>query len=360
MKLDVILTGAGFTHALGTPLAKEMRDKIYNSNYLENQQKIKKKFDAKDGNYEKVYADVVLSSQSKFSDEEKKSLEDAIVDAYKSIDRELYAFQDDQQKQKQAIQRFFGSWLYREQKHEHKVMFTLNQDLFIERHVLPQLGIPESNIVIKNHIESILRNKQYSKDKISNLENQLILNRYAAPYKVENHTKPLENRHLIDVSKEEDKQALGLNLENTAYYIKLHGSFDFINNQDRRIIISGKSKTGEIDKIFLLSEYLKLFESLLVDEQYETIRLIIIGYSFLDSHINDILENACAEMRGKIKIDIFSAVKSSELLKKTDEVIKASIDKYYETGFENNINHYIDQRYGETFKPLANKKESIF
>jgi hypothetical protein len=71
--------------------------------------------------------------------------------------------------------------------------------------------------------------------------------------------------------------------------VKLHGSSNFFEEHEELMIL-GSSKKKMINKSPILSKYIDFFsESLSKDNS----KFVIIGYSFKDSHINDVIFNSC-------------------------------------------------------------------
>jgi hypothetical protein len=71
-------------------------------------------------------------------------------------------------------------------------------------------------------------------------------------------------------------------------YFKLHGSSDWMDSQKGAVLIMGGQKEDDINKQPLLSEFIKRFGTSILSADA---RLMIIGYSFRDQHINDLIEN---------------------------------------------------------------------
>jgi hypothetical protein len=68
-------------------------------------------------------------------------------------------------------------------------------------------------------------------------------------------------------------------------YVKLHGSFDWPLH-GRPVLLAGEQKKEEIDRNRLLSSYFEIFEEALDRPRAD---LLVIGYSFSDTHINQLL-----------------------------------------------------------------------
>ena len=78
----ILLTGAGFTHNFGTPLAEEMWAIIFNHESVQSTPRIKNLM-LKDFDYESIYYTIMEGS---FTDSEKEAINDATLFAYKYLD----------------------------------------------------------------------------------------------------------------------------------------------------------------------------------------------------------------------------------------------------------------------------------
>lgn len=74
-------------------------------------------------------------------------------------------------------------------------------------------------------------------------------------------------------------------------YVKLHGSFNWFRNGAEDMLIMGGNKAADIEKHPLLNWYQKLFSD---DLRTPNCRLMVIGYSFRDSHINKAIQSGIA------------------------------------------------------------------
>jgi hypothetical protein len=163
---------------------------------------------------------------------------------------------------------------------EKAFFFSLNQDLFVERYfsssrpVHPGLNASGARFV--------------SQDKV------LEANDYIAIPTVEE----LEKR-------KSDMKSLG-----NLYYVKLHGSFDWRDKNNEKVVIIGTNKTENIKKEPILKWYHELFKEVL---SLPNRRLLIIGYGFRDKHINQII--AEASTKNGLKVYIISPHDPAEFRK---------------------------------------------
>jgi hypothetical protein len=79
--------------------------------------------------------------------------------------------------------------------------------------------------------------------------------------------------------------------------VKLHGSHTWINSAGVPVIVLGITKTQTIAGSWLLTEYKNLFEAAL---NSGGVKLLVMGYSFRDKHINDIIANAASSYQCRI------------------------------------------------------------
>jgi SIR2-like protein len=135
-------------------------------------------------------------------------------------------------------------------------VFTLNQDLFIERwfrgdHVsvnLPGISLPDSFTLVL----------------------------------------PLGGNECLDLPDERELEKRKSSLGGWLSYIKLHGSYGWRGVEGSALVI-GNTKATVIQREPLLRWYISIFKKEL-EEGPKT--LVVVGYSFRDDHINQIIVNA--------------------------------------------------------------------
>ena len=255
----ILLTGAGFTHNFGTPVADEMWSTIFNDEQIQAEHKIKNLMKSK-CNYEEIYNIIMEGSYTK---NEKKAFKNTVNSAYENIDSIIFDFftRRDKYNIRHDIRTMIG--LFSDQKKK-SFFFTLNQDLFIER-----FYFSNSNEIWMKPIIPGINNKSnwFSKD----------------------FSKPLKRSDYCPVP---DKVELNDNpdsLDGNFFYVKLHGSCNWTDSNGERLILTGSNKTKKIQDESLLAHYLEIFEGVLFQPER---RLLIIGYGFGDEHINKIIANA--------------------------------------------------------------------
>jgi hypothetical protein len=253
----MLLTGAGFTKNFGGPLAKELWSVIFSNPILDSAPDVRETL-RRDFDFESVYNDVmngarlpadIAASEPPWSDQQ-QALRIAVSEAYKYIDEKVRAFVFRRDAPYAVdvyqVQDFLGRFAGTSKKPG--FFFTLNQDLFIERHhyngpapTLP--GIPQHQT-------------------------------WFSP----NSTLPLEAEKVV-LSTCAEATALNLSAFN---YVKLHGSSNWYT-ADQQTMVIGHAKRDQIAMRPLLATYFDLFRSALATGNR---RLLCVGYSFFDEHIN--------------------------------------------------------------------------
>jgi len=281
----ILLTGAGFTHNFGAPLANQLWAMIFNHWKVQACEKVRNEL-LKNTDFETVYYKILEGS---YSDEEKKAIKVAVIDAYADIDKTIRNISYNNVSYNQGIgyqvnmvlkmiYAFAGMGL--NIKELPGFLFTLNQDLFLERHhyiahipflpgvenypsgfTLPERQLGESQLYRLSSAEQIK----------SNLEKCL--------------------------------------LEHDLYYIKLHGSCNWTSAIRERQMVIGLDKDEQIEEEPVLKWYLKIFEQVLNQSQC---RLLSIGYGFGDKHINNPIADAVT--KSGLRLYIISPSTPSEFL----------------------------------------------
>lgn len=248
----ILLTGAGFTKNFGGYLGNEMWAKIFNNPVIHDCPDLKfyllKRF-----NYEDAYFEFIQEHPEKYDDKEKEGLIIAMIEAYKKLDESV---KSTEWRQLIDSTELFGRFL--RPFHYH---FTLNQDLFFERHfkVLAS-GSPKLPI--------------HDGDFFTNIEEKDFVK-------------------LGEVQLSEVSQAI--KSHNGPAYLKLHGSYGWLSSDGKRKLVIGRNKIDDINNEPLLRCYFNIFKEKLNEGNK---KLLIIGYGFVDEHIN---------------IEIHSAVENSGL-----------------------------------------------
>jgi hypothetical protein len=135
-------------------------------------------------------------------------------------------------------------------------IFTLNQDLLLERHYQPKVMQNPSHCRWSGAVFPGVRVKATTQNLL------------------ERRWEPVE------------KPELGMQ---TQPIFKLHGSSQWLDSNGGELLIMGGNKPGAIQAHSILSWYQEVFSEYL---RSRDARLMVIGYSFGDRHINSMLESA--------------------------------------------------------------------
>lgn len=249
---SLLLTGAGFTANFGGFLNKEMWSRIFNHPSIQGNTVIKTMmFDGANFDFETVYHNV--ASGARFSVDEKMMFRLVVEKAYSDMDAVIkdWLFDGVRTVNSYLLGEFFSK--FSGNTTEQGLIFTLNQDLFLERHFqykppgvkafsqkyyVREIEIPPDDFVTLPNIEELEKHK---KD-------------------IEHHAGPS--------------------------YIKLHGSYGLKSSDGKGALVLGKNKRDDIAREPLLNWYHELLQEAIYEGGK---KLFVIGYSFRDIYINQIL-----------------------------------------------------------------------
>jgi len=246
IKKTVLLTGAGFTQPFRGLLAEQMFSAIYNRICGSLALRTEMKHWVPD--YEGFYDHVLKSIQ--IEDKDKKLFETALRGTYEDLDENIRE-QDVSLRNicTRFFERFSGSG------REEGFVFTLNQDLFVER------WCSSHNTLIK--IPGIDAHPDWFTPRF---------------------TSALQNEHWIelpDITRlEKNKKYFYTQNWGSLGYVKLHGSYGW---RGKYPMIIGKRKTEQMKDEPLINWWSDLFQEILK----EAANLVVVGYSFRDEHINN-------------------------------------------------------------------------
>ena len=295
-----MFSGAGFTKNFGGLLAKEMWSKIFNHSQVQSQPRLRELI-LNDFDYESIYHKIINGD---FTGEEKNSINAAIYHAYQVLDdiSRQWTFSNGAPNPvniygvNKFIERFAG-----DQK-EWGFFFTLNQDLFVERHfsTLNALFIHPGVHRIPNVHKTTIR-------------------------------LPIEKEDFIFIptlGELKDHKVNSLS-RNAIHYVKLHGSFGWKSSKGGDSYVIGKEKEKHVTEEPLLSWYFELFKNALSESNR---KLMLIGYGFRDRHINEVIANSVNN--NGLKLFIISPSEQSEFItklksEKYGEKILKGLSGYY-------------------------------
>jgi hypothetical protein len=202
--------------------------------------------------YEKFYEDIQASGK----EQQKKDLNAAIRSAFREMDDNIRTY-----KPKAPAHRCCELITRIVQDQTPSFIFTLNQDMFFERYysrekttVFP--GLPD-------HLNWFRQADQDSMD---------FTLRLPSVEQLEPKKKELFQKGFAQIA-----------------YVKLHGSQEWLAHDGSDVMVIGNQKASRIENEPLLKWYFSLFEEVL--NRPET-RLLSVGYSFRDEHINRCIVNA--------------------------------------------------------------------
>lgn len=272
-----LLTGAGFTKNFGGLLAHEMWSRIFNNARVQALAPIRERL-LGDSDFESVYHNVVTGNDVLH----KETIIEAVFSAYRQMDDNLREFTfvpgSPYPVNIYRVQNLIAAFAGR--RHHPGYVFTVNQDLFIERHyyngprpVLP--GVNQSTQWFSTHFHSALDASSFVN--IATIEELEKL-------------KGIYHKH------------------HELVYLKLHGSCNWHSLEEATQMIVGRDKETQIGRNYLLSWYFDLFRSYLA---IPGSRLLVVGYGFTDPHINQVLAESITQH--DLTLHILDPTPSTEL-----------------------------------------------
>lgn len=277
----ILLTGAGFTHNFGAPLAADVWSLVLGHPAIDGMPRVHELL-LRNFDFESVYHTVL--SAGDYLTNEKEAIRDAVSDAYKSLDEGLRAWKFTPGAPhpvniygvRKLVERFAGT------RARPGFVFTLNQDLFIERYYADGPPLLLLGLGRTVHLSCGPQGKLDSGDQIT---------LPAAPPSLE--------------------QAIH---RDTFFYVKLHGSYNWYASNGTHRMVIGHAKATQIATEPLLAAYLEVFKRVLSSGKK---RLLIIGYGFGDEHVNAAIANAVDQ--GNLELFVMSSQSPSSM--------KALLDK---------------------------------
>jgi hypothetical protein len=301
----ILLTGAGFTKNFGAPLAKELWGIIFSNPMLDQAPDVRDVL-RRDFDFESGYNDVMHRKMLMFATTEEapawrsqqQALRKAVNEAYEYIDEKVRTFSFGRDapypiniyKVQEFISKFSGT------PSSPGYFFTLNQDLFVERQyyngerpTLPGIQY-HSSWFTTNGTQSLSAERCVIPDSAGNIDFS------GSPF----------------------------------YYLKLHGSSNWYT-ADQETMVLGRGKETQIAAHPLLAAYFDTFRSVLTGGGR---RLLCVGYSFSDDHINTAIRDGV--MAG-LRVYVLSPESPDGLaarlgqLAQTGEIIWRGLAGYFQT-----------------------------
>lgn len=234
----ILLTGAGFSKNWGGYLAREMWELLLGHPTVRNDADLRTSLLEAPENFERALAVVRRNFPDKAS-----LFENALLDVFFEQDEsqcgDYFAFDEE------PFHKFLNGFRSGDGTAS---LFTLNQDLFLERRCwdVADLALPGAS-------RATFRDW---KEKLSTRQGL-----------------PISNS---------PKAAL---VKGRLNYVKLHGSFNWRSESGDSLLVAGDDKTKQIAARFpLLAQYLELFRDACTSGDAW---LVVAGYSFRDEHINE-------------------------------------------------------------------------
>ncbi len=267
---QALLTGAGFSCNVGGFSGDKFLTRLSNHPKIKEDNRITEVLYTKDADYESIYRTVI--EDGGFDEDNRDTIITVYEDAYLELDRSICSRCNSQPPPLNLnhlstfLDWFAGDKYQKERGH----IFTLNQDLFLERgyHGSVNLGIPGITYPrIQRHWVPLM-------DWEAQGHGQLPI-----------HVIPDQE----EVNSLKDKDNRGLHVPQKLQYIKLHGSMNWRMNDGSPVMVIAGRKLEHIQSIPLLTWYFEKFSEALATPD---MHLCVIGYGFGDPHINEILTNA--------------------------------------------------------------------
>jgi hypothetical protein len=257
----VLLTGAGFSKNFGGWIGNELWQQI--RSHLP--EKLRKIFPDNE-DYETAYTNAMESAD--FTKGQKQTIQNAVIQSYADLCNNMTKIQA---RKNEIFSRFIKPFLNFKGT-ERPFFFTLNQDLFLEyKH---QWFSPKGPR-LETDITAIKAGKKNFKDlKFEQITNTIspVVNFAEIEGDIYDHAGPA--------------------------YIKLHGSYGWYSSdgKHRLVIGSPKMKMKKIKEEPLFDWYFKIFEEVMRSQK----NILVIGYSFRDKHINDVIKKSHTEYDSRI------------------------------------------------------------
>jgi len=217
-------------------------------------------------NFESVYEEVQGSSA--YSPEEKSAVTDAVLRSYEQMHEDMIDRSRSGSSGANAVCQHFLTKFASADSGERGFIFTLNQDLLVEAFGSPAPDMP--GLPAGRALAQPL--KLPASDAVS---------AEAATFRATGRS-PLT-------------------------YIKLHGSFEWRGANESRAIVIGTNKGKTLSEEPLLKWYHRIFWEALHEKERS---LLVIGYSFRDAHINDVIHSAV--QKAGLKLFVMSPASPEE------------------------------------------------
>lgn len=285
----ILLTGAGFSRNWGGWLASETFEYLLGARELDDDSRaLLWKSKEKGGGFEDALAELQIEADrgNETNKTRLKGFQAALAGMFNEMNQSLSAATFEPQDEMNALipraKNYVRTFLSR-----FDAIFTLNQDLLLEHH----------------YLNDNINQQQTGKWNGWHIPGMKRLN-------VSAYFDPVRDRAAIMTPEERSQFAVRPGAQP---YLKLHGSSNWVDGPSGgRLFIMGGRKAGDIDRYPILSWYRDQFREYLVRPQT---RLMVIGYSFSDEHINAAIGDAVD--RGSLRLFIIDE-KGVDVIDKRD------------------------------------------
>ena len=268
VKDQALLTGAGFSCNVGGLSGRQFLIRLSNHPKIQETGRVQTLLSAENADYESIYRTVVEDSW--LDEESRETVIAAYDDVYRELDRAVcFEFRNPYTHPLQLnCLATFLDWFAGPSK-ERGHIFTLNQDLFIERGYLgnSNIGVPGINYWRIRNWVPIMDWERLSHGEL--------------PIEV------IPDKEGVQSFRERDD--LGRHVPQALQYIKLHGSMNWRMREGSRVMVIAGRKLEQIRSVPLLNWYFEKFQQVLNTPE---MHLCVVGYGFGDPHINQELAKA--------------------------------------------------------------------
>jgi SIR2-like domain len=260
----VLLTGAGWSRNWGGQLASEVWSSLAGHAVVQKNERLRQLL-LREPSFEVALS---LCRHPPFITQDRLELEAAVLDTFVRMDHEIGRPDHDPRINIYKVQEFlFRFWGQRNDANTAGFWFTLNQDLFPERHLYNEhvAGAPRGALpgLVARHGQNSFTSL------VGRYDDEFVMRPIADPAR--------QGR-----------------LHGQMNVIKLHGSFNWRSADGDNLLVIGTDKTAKIAATPLLAWYADIFRQVLFAGD---VRLMIVGYGFADEHINAVIAEAVTNHR---------------------------------------------------------------
>jgi hypothetical protein len=246
-----ILTGAGWSRNWGGKLASEVWQDLIGHPSIQSNPRLRELL-LREQSFEEALGATQLEP---FTEADRQTFQQALADVFVAMDKEIGRHDHDPWINIYKVQDLlFQCWRGCEPGADTGYIFTLNQDLWLERNLYNEhmYGAPKPSLPgLRGH------------------PNQGF---FTSVMDISSH----------DLSMEPMQDPLNQHLRGNLNIIKLHGSFNWRTGPQDTMVV-GTGKISQIAASPLLAWYLDIFKGVL---SAGDVRLLVVGYGFGDEHVN--------------------------------------------------------------------------